>query len=917
MIETAIGSRNDVTVVLLGQGQADSRARALHFYGQAAVPCVALEPLADSVCGGRVEPLLHVLDTLATPFVSLALDADFVLASALDTAALCLAAQPSAVAAQGYALGHAAGNGLVRYYRMGSAFAPEAACDGCERLARYAEAGQQAWRAVMRVSTLQTALAALPGELDGAAWRVALSYAVLAQGAVVHLAQTDVIVEQAPAVLSPVAREERLTHLVRTLRQWDADQHRLCADEDGFAVLNQFVRNSYEQGAAPLIFTSRWSSVIDAPEREFEPRQDVELPYYNGALFAQLTALEFLCHAWPAGEQQRHALEGIWVRQRDLLEEHPNDTAESQQHRYWQALALSLFNAQACRRLLSMLTGGGDAARARELSDWLARLEQLPNSDLQQRLQGTVSGQVIDAIAAATPDQVGRQRVLAHLAKHPGAQIAFVVLDLENDDVALQATFDSLLKSGLRNFKLLVLKAGRPPAITTPRDTLHFIQVNEKNWVTHLNQAVRQLPSEWMLLLQAGDELLTGGLLRLSVELSEAPGCQAIAANEVQRDDEGRLLRVVRPGADLDLLRSQPGLMSRHWLVRREAVLDLGGYSETSGQAFELDLLLRLVESQGLGSLAHMDEFLLIGQQASPALAKDAITALGRHLAQLGYRSQVSDQGGAGLMVDFRHDTTPLVSIILAFEGDAAQLQACLSAVLQRTRYPRYEVLVACAQGQSSVDAAAGKGLGGRVQMLAGEPGASREALLNQAASHARGEYLVLLSTHCNVLTPAWVESLLNEALRPEVGIVGARLQTVDGTLAHAGYELLAGPQVFSPWQGLSAEQAGKENWVSAVRSCAAVSGDCLMVRKSVFEQCGGLQALKGADIDLCLAAREAGMMVVWTPRSRLLVGAEGAGEAGTCDALAARWPAVFTGQLQFGSTAAPGARLQWLSQLA
>ncbi|MFP3499102.1 glycosyl transferase, partial [Pseudomonas sp. SIMBA_059] len=89
--------------------------------------------------------------------------------------------------------------------------------------------------------------------------------------------------------------------------------------------------------------------------RLFEPHQDVQLPYYNGALFARLTELEFLCHAWPTSPQQQRALEGIWVQQRDLLQEHPNDTAESLSHRYWQALALSLFNREVCHRLLSTL----------------------------------------------------------------------------------------------------------------------------------------------------------------------------------------------------------------------------------------------------------------------------------------------------------------------------------------------------------------------------------------------------------------------------------------------------------------------------------------------------------------------------------------------------------------------------------
>ena len=891
MIDTAIGSRNDVTVVLLGEHQAPSRARAQHYYQQAGVPCLAfdLKPAGNSA--EFAQALAQCVDGLATAYVVLALDTDFVLAASLDNAAACLQAQPGAVAVQGQLLGYAPGSGKVEYFRVGSAFAPALGDTTSARVLQCAQAGQQAWRAVMRVSTLQAVLAVLPDDLDTVAVRVAMSLALLAQGPVAYLAQTDVVSEYAPAADSAVLRDERLTQLVRSLRQWDAERYRLYGDDQGFTALNMLVGNTYDLGAAALIFTSSWRSVIDDPERLFEPRQDVRLPYYNGALFAQLNELEFLVHAWPTSPQQQRALEGVWVQQRDLLQEHPNDTAESLNYRYWQALALSLFDIEVCRSLLSRLDRAEEAAHVRELMNWLARLEQVPGIHEQCRLQGTLSGQVIDAIAAATPDAAGRQRVLRHLSKHPGEQIAFVVLDLENDDQALQVTFDSLLASGLRNFKLLVLKAGKPPAITTPRDTLHFIQVSDSNWVTHLNQAVRQLPSAWLMLLNAGDVLLSGGLLRLAVELGDAPACQSIAANEVQRDSEGRLHSVERPGADLDLLRSQPGLMSRHWLVRRQAVIDLGGYSDTCCAALELDLLLRLVEAQGLSSLAHMADYLVIGEQSSSALEEEAAKVVGRHLTQLGYRAQVKVQANEGLSIDYRHSSTPLVSVLVASEGDTSQLQACLRSVLQRTRYPRYEVLVVGAEHE----VATLQQFAGKAQVLVGQPGQSRSEWLNQAAGQARGAYLVLLSERCQVITPAWIEALLNEAQRPEVGVVGACLEGADTALLHAGYTLLQGPQVASPWQGLKPAARAEARWPMAVRGCQAVSADCLMVSTDVFAHCAGLQVAQGADVDLCRAAVKAGQLVIWTPQARLLLSVMPEADHGLAQALHDRWPTAFS----------------------
>ncbi|MFO3722502.1 glycosyl transferase [Pseudomonas sp. HLMP] len=915
--------RKDVTVVLMGHDEPDHRERSLHYYSTLGVPCLALAERSETEHGAGWRGLLEqMLEQVRTPFVVLALDADFVLAAALEQAVGLLQAQPQVVAVQGYALAYQVGNAEVTYHKTGAAFAPVPQVGVQGRLWQYASAGQQAWRAVLRVPVLRTALADLPEGLDFPAWRTALSFSLLCQGEFAQVAQAGVIRAYAPTCESPAARDERLAHAMRVLRQWDGDHLRACSDDTDFALLSEFVRKTCDQGREPLLFTSKWHSVVAEPERRFEPRQYVELPYYNGELFSQLSSLEFLWHAWPTGHAQRHALEGTWVRQRDLLVEHPNDTVDSLKERYWQAQALGLFNREVCQRLLSTLNGESDGEYRREMGDWLERLGQLPAIDQASLLQQTASGQVLQAIAAATPDATGRQRVLDHLAKRGGAQIAFVVLDLESDDQALQSTFDSLLASGLRNFKLVVLKAGEPPALTTARDTLHFIQVTQGNWVSHLNQVARQLSSEWMLLMQAGDVLLCGALLRLQVELAEEPGCQAICANEVQRDSEGRLVSVVRPGADLDLLRGRPDLMSHHWLVRRQAVVDLGGYSEANRHALEFDLLLRLVEQNGVGSLAHMDEYLVIGQQPALQMSADAQAALNRHLTQLGYRAQVEERREGGFLIDYRHGVTPLVSLLIGVEAPG-QLRDCLASVFQRTRYSRYEVLVACAEGDAQSCADVVSIFGTRARLVVGAAGASRSELLNALAAQARGEYVVLFSERCQVLTPAWIESLLNQALRPEVGVVGGCLLSSDGAISHAGFDLMRGPWVNAPWRGLPLPASVQACWPAMVRGCAAISSDCLMVRKELLDHCGGLRTVAGTDIDLCLRATEAGLLVVWTADMQVMNNAVAIPDVQQAQALQALWPASFAGRVVVDarsgvdvSRSGAGAELEWLAHL-
>lgn len=122
MAETAIATRNEVTVVLLGQGESDYRARAQHYYHQAAVPCLALDlssvEQSSQAFGAHLE---RALQSVTTAFVVLTLDADFVLPSALHSAAASLEQQPRAMAAQGYALGFVVGNAKVMYHKLGDA----------------------------------------------------------------------------------------------------------------------------------------------------------------------------------------------------------------------------------------------------------------------------------------------------------------------------------------------------------------------------------------------------------------------------------------------------------------------------------------------------------------------------------------------------------------------------------------------------------------------------------------------------------------------------------------------------------------------------------------------------------------------------------------------------------------------------
>ena len=650
------------------------------------------------------------------------------------------------------------------------------------------------------------------------------------------------------------------------------------------AVLDSFeaLAECFASGRAlksPMVFRSTWSEMGKPPVRAFEPEQFVELPFYNQPVFELLADIEFLMHAMPASPRQLDALEGVLLRQEELLRVHPNDNAKTIRSRLWEALELNLFHATVVKRLAESMRNTDEAEVYRQLQAWSARLEALPATNNRELFTSTRSGQLLSWLEGRNPKPGQLKFIANRLGKRAGGpQFQILLLDLDADMVKLQATFDSLMANHCKAFKLTVLTTGALPAATTARDTVHFIKVDIGSHIECLNQVVAQSAADWVVLMEAGDQLANSGLLRASLELMGAEGIRAVAMDELQRQADGSLSSVFRPGVNLDLLQSAPGLMARHWLFQREAMVQAGGFSREFPKAIELDLILRLIEDGGLAGLAHLAEPLLICQAEQARDNAEERQVLTRHLANRGYRAQVSSAQPGTYQIDYQHAERPLVSIILASQDNFAQLQRCLVSVLQRTRYQRYEVLIAENHSQDAeLDSwlASLESRGERIRVLRNARRVSRSALYNAASREAKGEYLVLLSSDAEVVNANWMESLLNQAQRPEVGVVGARLVNEQGMTTQAGLVLGLNGHLGAAFAGAAKDASGYMNSLWAEKNYSAVSGICLMIAKALYESVGGLdeehfeQAF--ADVDLCLKTAAAGYLTVLTPQAQIL----------------------------------------------
>jgi O-antigen biosynthesis protein len=218
----------------------------------------------------------------------------------------------------------------------------------------------------------------------------------------------------------------------------------------------------------------------------------------------------------------------------------------------------------------------------------------------------------------------------------------------------------------------------------------------------------------------------------------------------------------------------------------------------------------------------------------------------------------------------------PLVSVLIPTRDRADLLGRCVDGLLEGTDYPAIEVVVVDNGSRERRTSRLFERLSAddRVRIIHDSEPFDWCRVNNRAAAAARGSLLLLLNNDVFVRERDWMTEMVSHAVRPEIGAVGARLLYPDGRLQHAGVVLYAPSLASHVMRFAPADEPGPFGSFRVVRTVGAVTGACLMLRRRVFEEVGGLP--EGAlpvtlnDVDLCLRIRGAGYRIVYTPHACL-----------------------------------------------
>ncbi|MEY2575756.1 MAG: hypothetical protein QOF80_1243, partial [Verrucomicrobiota bacterium] len=504
----------------------------------------------------------------------------------------------------------------------------------------------------------------------------------------------------------------------------------------------------------------------------------------------------------------------------------------------------------------------------------------------------------IERFDSPTPAAVTSMRSeLRRLPRHP---LISIILPVYNPEIRfLEAAIASIRDQIYERWELCIADdASTDPQIrpflekTAAIDARIRVTFREKNG--HIsacsNSALALATGDWCALLDQDDAFAEHALALVALEIERHPDAGLIYSDEDKIDEEGlRSNPFFKPDWNPELFLGQ-NYINHLGCYRTDVLREIGGFREGLEGSQDYDLALRCIDRLRPGQVRHIPRILyhwrMVGgslaaiPNAKPYAKEAARRAIADYCKRQGMPGKVvpcPENAESHRVIHALPEPAPLVSIIIPTRDRAELLKRCVESIRARTDYSPFEILIV---DNGSVEEETFRFFreverDERVRVISESGPFNYSRLNNSAAKQARGDILVFLNNDTEIEDASWLTEMVSHAARAEVGAVGARLWWPDGTLQHGGVVLGLGGVAGHAFPHIPRGHPGYFNRAMLQQNSSAMTGACMAVRKTVFEELEGFDEVNLGvtfnDIDFCLRLTQRGYRVVWTPYANLI----------------------------------------------
>lgn len=395
------------------------------------------------------------------------------------------------------------------------------------------------------------------------------------------------------------------------------------------------------------------------------------------------------------------------------------------------------------------------------------------------------------------------------------------------------------------------------------------------------NEALKMADGDFVVLTDHDDLLSPEALYQCAKAVQKEPQTDVIYSDEDKVDMSGKKFFEPHFKSDynIDLLCTMNYIC--HLFVVRKDVMERAGLFESCYDgAQDHDFILRCTEKAE--HIVHIPKVLYHWRCHAQSTSENpesklyafenGCKAVKAHYDRIGIPAEVEQGPFYGMYrTHYLWKEQPLVSILIPNKDHAADLKKCMDSIEEKSTYRNFEFIIVENNSTEEETFSYYKEIEKRdnVRVLYYKEDFNYSRINNFGAKEANGEYVLLLNNDTEMIEPDSIKEMLDVCMRPDVGIVGAKLIFEDNTIQHAGVIIGFGGVAGHAFIGQDRDDNGYFSRIISVQDLSAVTAACLMVRRSVFNEVEGLnEEFKVAfnDIDFCLKVRKVGYLVVYNP---------------------------------------------------
>ena len=391
------------------------------------------------------------------------------------------------------------------------------------------------------------------------------------------------------------------------------------------------------------------------------------------------------------------------------------------------------------------------------------------------------------------------------------------------------------------------------------------------------SEALIMARGEFVGLLDHDDELSPDTLWEMVNRLNRNPDLDLLYSDEDKLALDGtRVDPFFKPDWSPDLLLSM-NYIAHFSVFRRSVLQSIGGFRLGYDGAQDHDLMLRFTERTD--RIAHVPKILYHWRMnqgsaahspaAKPFASENGCRAIEDALKRRGDVGSVRILSPGKYMVRYRLRQPALVSIIVPTKDRVDLLRNCIRSIEEKTHYRPYEIIIIDNNSAEPESIKYLDTLSLRHRVFRYDRAFNFSTIINFGADRAEGDYLVFVNNDTEVIEPEWLTAMIEQAQRPEVGVVGAKLLYPNNCIQHAGVLVGFCGGAGHAFRNLPDNRTAYFGFADVIRNTSAVTAACMAVRRKLFLDFGGFdEQLKVVfnDVDFCLRVRKQGYRVVYTP---------------------------------------------------